>query len=121
MKYLISFLICMIVGIGHAQVPTQATAPSIENEADRLVEIYNENLVLTDVQLPLFRNKLEDYLKLAEEARKNLDGKEELDALVEIQTNETLQMKNILTQNQLKLYKKIKPKVQPLKVVDTND
>ena len=121
MKYLISFLICMIVGIGQAQVPTQATAPSIENEADRLVEIYNENLVLTDVQLPLFRNKLEDYLKLAEEARKNLDGKEELDALVEIQTNETLQMKNILTQNQLKLYKKIKPKVQPLKVVDTND
>ena len=118
MKTLITAITLLIFFQSEAQVPTQPVPPSIEKEASRIVDVYNDQLVLTSVQLPLFRTKVEDYLVLAEEIKANLDGKEELDALLTMQTKETLQMKNILTQQQLKLYEKMKPTVQPLKTVD---
>lgn len=118
MKYILIIVTCLLSHSINAQVPTKPVPSSIEKAAEDLVERYNEELVLTSVQIPLFKNKIEDYMVLAEEIKANMDGKDELDALLKLQTKETLQMKNILTQPQLELYKKMKPTVQPLKVVD---
>lgn len=118
MKIIITALVLFFTVQIQAQVPSQPVPPVIEKEADRLLGIYNEQLVLTDVQIPLFKNKIEDYLILAENIKSEMEGRDELNALLNLQTKETLQMKNILTQNQLEIYEQMKPRVQPLKVVE---
>lgn len=51
-------------------------------------------------------------------SKKNNEGREELNALVEMQANESLAMNDILTLYQYRLYKKLKPEIQPLKMVE---
>ncbi|MEZ4802588.1 MAG: hypothetical protein R2797_07415 [Gelidibacter sp.] len=100
-----------------AQYPSQPTPSHIQKEADRLTDSYGKQLALTGVQIPLFKNVVEEYLMKAEKTKDALDGREELDALVELQARETLEMNDILTRPQYELYKKLKYKLQPLKVL----
>ena len=46
------------------------------------------------------------------------EGREELSALTELQVQETLDMNDILTRIQMQVYKKVKPEIQPLKMVE---
>jgi hypothetical protein len=119
MKTLIIILFISISNLTYAQFPqTSASSDRIEAEASNLTDAYNKQLALTGVQLPLFKGVVEEYMKKSDKVIEQLDGREELNALVELQARETLEMNDILTQLQYRLYKKIKYELQPLKTVD---
>ncbi len=88
--------------------------PFIESKAKELTKKYNEQLALRAKQYLLFQKKVEEYLYLSEEIKKNYDGKEMLDRLYILEQEEIGAMSNILTQIQWKLYKDIRPNIQPL-------
>ena len=119
MKTIITLLLMLTVSTTFAQYP-QATSErgNTEYQAEQLTDKYNSQLALTSVQIPMFKEVVEKYVKLSNEAKERYNGKQELDALVELQAQETLQMNDILTQPQYRLYKKLKFDYQPLKVVE---
>lgn len=119
MKALIICIIVLFSSTTIAQVPgVSVNDPQIKYEADKITKEYSKHLALTGVQIPLFKNKVAHYLALAEDIKRDKEGREELDALVEMQANETLAMNDILTLQQYRLYKKIKTEIQPLKMVE---
>ena len=119
LKRLFTLIILFTVSLSYAQFPkTESDRGNIDYQADQLTEQYNRQLALTGVQIPLFKEVVEKYIKLSNDAKNRLDGVAELDALVELQAKETLEMNDILTQPQYRLYKKLKYDLQPLKVID---
>jgi hypothetical protein len=119
MKSILILLLFVTTTFCYAQYPkTSATSDRVEAMANILTDSYNKQLVLTGVQIPLFKGVVEKYINKSEEVIEKLDGREELDALVELQAKETLEMNDILTQPQYRLYKKIKYDLQPLKVIE---
>lgn len=118
MKSIVTILLVLTTSFCFAQFPkTTTTSDRIEAMANELTESYNKQLVLTGVQIPLFKKVVEEYMIKSEKVMEQLDGREELDALVELQARETLEMNDILTQPQYRLYKKVKYELQPLKIV----
>lgn len=119
MKTLSTIIILLFTTFAFAQYPdTTRGNQETREEAKRLTGIYDQQLGLDGTQLPIFEEKLEDYLVLAERAKSNFEGREELDALTELMVRETLDMQEILTRPQLIVYKKIRQDVQPIKVVE---
>jgi hypothetical protein len=114
------FLIVLSITFGFAQQypPVTDGSPEIEAEADYITEAYDKELAMTVKQKALFKLKVEDYLIIRKEIESQYDGKEELTALAKLQTKETLDMNDILTRIQMKVYKRIKPEIQPLKIVE---
>ncbi len=102
----------------YAQYPTSATSNEIKVKAENLTTEYSKYLALTGVQIPLFKGVVEEYMKKSEKAIEELEGRQELDILVELQARETLRMNDILTQPQYRLYKQLKTKLQPIKVIE---
>ena len=101
-----------------AQVTDSVTlSPDMEKQADALFEHYAESLALNGEQIPLFRKTLERYLVAADQVKASMEGEAELKALTQLQLKETGMMGDILTQEQLRLYKGLRQKYQPLKVV----
>ncbi|MGJ8592974.1 MAG: hypothetical protein ACSHXF_10520 [Aquaticitalea sp.] len=122
MKTVLTLFLVVMTTFSYAQYPnTITTTDRVDAMANNLTDSYNKELVLTSVQIPLFKNVVEKYIIASEKATEQLDGREELNALVELQAKETLEMSEILTQNQLRLYKKVKYDLQPLKSIDTKD
>jgi len=122
MKTLITLFTFFITSYTFAQYP-QATSDNGNTtyQAEQLTDKYNRQLALTGIQIPLFKEVVEKYILLANEAKDQYEGKEELDMLLELQARETLQMNDILTQPQYRLYKKLKYDYQPLKIVEPED
>ena len=119
MKYFSLLLAFLTFGFGNAQDPIlQKDHPNLEKEAFAITRQYNQELALDGKQIILFQKKVEEFLIRREDIKKRYSGKRELDALMNMQTQETLEMMNILTQPQMDLYKKIKPNIQPLAEVD---
>jgi hypothetical protein len=96
---------------------TKATL-SIDEQADRLANLYDNQLALTAKQFLLFKNELKSTLEKRRLIEQRFSGKEKLDQLVTMQAYETAAMGDILTRIQFRRYKKIKPNLQPLDVVD---
>ena len=96
----------------------QKSSDVLEAEAKKITDAYNMELVMTTQQQILFKNKVEEFLIRAEEINAQLSGREKLDNLYNLQINETAEMGDILTQPQYRLYKKLKPKIQPLATVE---
>lgn len=118
MKTFITVLFISLSTLTFAQYPkTTPTSNKIEVEASQLTEKYNRQLALTGIQIPLFKKVVEEYMTKSDKVIEEMDGREELNALVELQARETLEMNDILTQIQYRLYKKIKYDLQPLKKV----
>lgn len=118
MKPLFTVVLIVISTCGYAQFPkTSPTSNRVEAMANNLTDSYNKELVLTGVQIPLFKDVIEEYIVKAEEVIEKLRGREQLNALVELQARESLEMNDILTQIQYRRYQKVKPYIQPLKMV----
>lgn len=119
MKYILTLLLLITTSLSFAQYPqTGTTSDRVEAMARNLTDSYNEELMLNGVQIPLFKEVVEKYIIESEETMERLDGRAELDALVQLQAKESLEMSEILTQPQYRLYKEVKYKLQPLKTVD---
>tara|TARA_R110002012_G_scaffold317927_2_gene535240 strand:- start:52 stop:414 length:363 start_codon:yes stop_codon:yes gene_type:complete len=116
--FLIFLTICA-VNFGLAQDPIyQNGNDSFEKEAYKLAKEYNKELVLSGKQFNLFQKKIEEFMIRREKIEADFSGKEKLDKLYKLQTQETGEMRNILTQPQFRLYKEIKTKHQPLDTVE---
>ena len=119
MKILITSILLIISTSVFAQFPeASVTDPKIKLQADEITSAYNKQLALTGVQIPLFKNKVAHYLVISENIKQQKEGREELDALVEMQAEESLAMNDILTLLQYRLYQKLKSEIQPLKIVE---
>ena len=90
MKYLVSLILCLLALQINAQDPyLQNDHEALEDIAKKITMRYNKELAL--------------------------NGKQPL--LFQLRVTETGEMANILTRQQLNLYKRIKPSIQPLQVV----
>jgi hypothetical protein len=103
----------------HAQDPfLQKDSDAMEAKAKEITQKYDAELGLTAKQAILFQKKVEEFLIRRQNVNNAFTGKERLDQLLILQTNETAEMGNILTQIQLDRYKKFRPIFQPLDRVD---
>lgn len=122
MKYFVAFILILTTTFTFAQFPqTGTTSDRVEAMANILTDSYNKELVLSGVQIPLFKEVVEKYIIMSEDVIEKMDGREELDALVELQARETLEMNDILTQIQYRMYKKVKYNLQPVKTIDPKE
>ena len=122
MKVLVTILTMLLAFHLQAQDPfLQKNDRAIEQYAQKLTEIYNKQLALNGKQPLLFQKKAEEFLIREKKIRANFKGKEMLDLIYKLRVTETGEMANILTRPQLNLYKKIKPQIQPLNIIESED
>ncbi|WP_411767522.1 hypothetical protein [Winogradskyella sp. A3E31] len=122
MKQLLAIVIVFFTYTSYGQDPIlQEDNDTLEEIAFDLTQAYNKELGLTGKQVTLFQKKVEEYLIREERIHQSLTGKTKLNRLHALRTLETKEMGDILTQPQLTLYKKLKPKLQPLAVVEDPD
>ena len=119
MKNILVTICFLIISTMYAQDPMlQKDHPNLEKQAYEITREYNEQLALDGDQVILFQKKVEEFLIRRQDIEKTLEGKEKLTALLNMQIRETGEMKDILTRNQLMVYEKIKPEIQPLDTVE---
>ena len=119
MKNLVYIVCFLVVAVSYAQDPMlQRDDQALEKEAFAITKDYNKELALDGEQVTLFQKKVEEFLIRREDIKERYSGKRELDALMNLQSQETIEMMNILTQPQMDLYRKIKPRLQPLAEVE---
>lgn len=122
MKKILLVLLLLITTGMFAQDPMlQKDNEEMEARAEWLTQQYNEELALTPKQQLLFQKKVEEFLIRAESIRMKTKGKNEMDALAELQIQEITEMNNVLTQPQMDIYKKLRPVMQPIGEVSENE
>ena len=115
-----TLLLFLSLTLGFAQQypPVNDGSLKVEAKADSITDAYDRELSMTAKQKALFKLKVEDYLIKRQMIESKYEGREELSALTELQVQETLDMNDILTRIQMQVYKKVKPEIQPLKMVE---
>lgn len=96
----------------------QKSDPELKAEAIKITDTYDLELAMTGKERLLFQQKVEEFLIRRKQIEKALTGKEKLNYLYDMQLEETEEMIDILTHPQLEVYKKIKPRIQPLELVN---
>lgn len=94
---------------------------ALETIAMTITKTYDDQLGFNGKQFILFEKKVEEYLIREEKIHKQFVGKEKLDLIYKLRKAETMEMRNILTQPQFDLYKRIKAQIQPLAIIDIDD
>jgi hypothetical protein len=118
MKKIIFILILSISFSAFSQDPfLQKSNPEAKAEAVRITNLYIPELSLTGEQQLLFQQKVEEFLIRRQKIEAEFKGKEKLDLLYQLQQEETDEMNDIITRPQIQVYKKIKPRIQPLETV----
>lgn len=119
MKNLFSILALFISITAFSQDPfLQKSNPEAKKEAVKLTDRYNQELALSGDQILLFQQKVEEFLIRRQEIEAaGFAGKTKLDQLYKNQQEETADMQDILTHQQLQVYKQVKPNIQPLEIV----
>ncbi|WP_040248899.1 hypothetical protein [Psychroserpens mesophilus] len=110
-------LLSLTLGFAQQYPPINDGSLKVEAKADSITDAYDRELSMTAKQKALFKLKVEDYLLRKQNIESKYEGRKQLTALVELQAQETLDMNDILTRIQMQVYKKIKPEIQPLKIV----
>ena len=116
MKTLLILFMTMASFCSFAQNP-EAT-DTIDKEADRLANAYDNELAFTSEQFLLFKNELKSTLQKRRLIEKQFKGKEKLEQLMTMQAYESSAMGEILTRIQFRRYIRIKPRIQPLDVIE---
>lgn len=119
MKSLFTLLVLFSISTAFAQdyPPIEGTSQSTISVADKIANAYDAKLSMTGEQKALMKLELEHYLKLRENIIATKKGTTQLDALVNLQAEETLAMNDILTREQMIVYKRVKTEIEPLKMV----
>ncbi len=93
----------------------QMNKSQADQKAQLLLNQYQADLELTIEQVTNFHHTISSYLMKRDEIEnKSMAPAALKSALTTLSNEETTKMAAILNPNQLKLYKKLKPKVQPL-------
>ncbi len=86
-----------------------------DREAQQLLNQYQADLELTIEQATKFHQKISEYLiKRSEIESKSLAPQVRKSEMSRLSNQENSEMSAILNSQQLKLYKKLKPKIQPI-------
>ncbi|HPE83415.1 MAG: hypothetical protein KDC94_03215 [Aequorivita sp.] len=118
MKKIISILMLFISISAFSQDPfLQKSNPEAKKEAIKITDQYIPELSLTGEEQLLFQQKVEEFLLKRYKIEAEFKGKEKLNLLYQLQEEETDDMQDILTREQLQVYKKIKSSIQPLETV----
>ncbi len=99
-------------------VYTQNNTEIHDAEAERITKEYQKQLSFTGDQFVLFEKKIQEFLIKRSKIEERYTGKDKLDMLYRMQARETVEMKNILTRPQLKVYRRVKNEIQPMAVVE---
>ncbi len=87
-----------------------------DKEAQQILNQYQAELGLAVEQATKFHQKVSEYLiKRSEIETKSLAPQSRKSELTRLSNEETTEMSSILNSPQLKIYKKLKPKIQPIK------
>lgn len=86
-----------------------------DREAQELLNEYQADLELTVEQVTDFHGIISKYLMKRDEVENmNLSEEEKKAKLTELSKKETTEMSNLLYSDQIKKYKALKPKLQPI-------
>ncbi|HCY82180.1 MAG TPA: hypothetical protein DHV22_11530 [Xanthomarina gelatinilytica] len=119
MKHIFTLILMVLTTTVFAQDPMlQKPDRSLPEEVKSLSLAYNNELALNTDQLKVFEIKLEEFLIRREKIENTLEGRDKLEALYLLQDQETEEMKDILTRNQMQVYTRVKPSIQPITTVD---
>ncbi|SHH59760.1 hypothetical protein [Winogradskyella jejuensis] len=119
-KIIYTLILSLFVAQGFAQDPLlQRNNETLDEIATKITRTYDDKLSLEGEQFMLFQKKVEEFLIREEKIHNNYSGKQKLDLINELRKAETMEMRNVLTQIQFDVYKRIKPEIQPLAVVKT--
>ncbi len=122
MKKLFPLLILFISISAFSQDPfLQKSNLEAKEEAVKITNSYIPELALTGKQQLLFQQKVEEFLIRSYKIEEEFEGKEKLNMLYQLQQQETDEMKDIITRPQWKVYKQVKPKIQPLETVKKDE
>lgn len=119
MKYIITVAIVLTSFLSFSQgyPPVEDANQSLEDMASAITDQYDRELSMTGKQKAIFKLRVEDFLLLRKKILDSKTDEAQLDALVNLQAEETLAMNDVLTRIQMDVYKKVKPEIQPLKIV----
>lgn len=122
MKKLISIFALFITLSAFSQDPfLQKSNAEAKKEAIKITNSYIPELALTGEEQLLFQQKVEEFLIRRYKIEAEFSGREKLNTLYQLQQLETDDMQDILTHQQLIVYKKIKPGIQPLETVKKDE
>ena len=120
MKTLLSIFFITFSILGFSQDPIiQSNNETLESVATSITDKYNDELALDAKQFMLFQKKVEEFLIREEKIHQDYEGEEKLNKLYKLRKAETLEMRNVLTKPQFNLYKRLKPQIKPLEVIET--
>ena len=91
---------------------------SMDAIATTITKKYDDQLGLDGEQFIPFQKVVEEYLIREENIHQKFKGEEKLDMIYNLRKAETMEMRNILTQPQFDLYRRIKPQIQPIAITD---
>ena len=108
----LTLITLLLSQVSFAQQLDKSTA---NRQAQLILNEYQADLELTIEQATDFHQKISEYLvKKSEIENKALAPEARKSALTQLSNQETSEMASILNENQIKKYKKLKPKLQPM-------
>jgi len=115
MKKITTLFIGALVLICTSAAAQQMNKAQADQKAQQVLNQYQADLELTIEQVSDFHQNISMYLlKRNEIENKAMAPDAQKSAIKALSTEETTKMASILNPHQLKLYKKLKPKIQPL-------
>jgi outer membrane lipoprotein-sorting protein len=115
MKRFFTLIFGALVLLSTSAAAQQMSQAQADQKAQQLLNQYQADLELTIEQVSSFHKTISSYLmKRNEIENKSLAPAARKSALTTLSNEETSKMAAILNPHQLKLYKKAKPKVQPM-------
>ncbi len=118
MKKILGLLVLFISFTSFSQDPyLQESSVKAKEQAIEITNEYTPELGLSGEQQLLFQQKVEEFLIRRYKIENEISGREKLELLYQLQQEETAEMNDILTRPQLLVYKEVKPRIQPLEIV----
>ncbi|WP_157417834.1 hypothetical protein [Aequorivita capsosiphonis] len=118
MKNIFGLLLLFMSFSAFSQDPfLQESNATAKKQAIEITNRYIPELGMTGEQQLLFQQKVEEFLIRRYKIEAEFSGKEKLNLLYQLQQEETADMQDILTRPQLKIYKQVKPEIQPLEKI----
>ncbi len=115
MKKFTSLFFSAFLLICTSAVAQQMDKAQADQKAQQLLNQYQADLELTIEQVTDFHHTISSYLMKRDEIEnKALAPEAQKSALSALSNEETTKMSSILNPQQFKLYKKLKPKIQPM-------
>ena len=119
MKYVLLMAFCLLTVSAFAQDPyLQESTVASQYISEEITKQYSGKLGMHANQTTRFRNKIEEFVLRKQKIESlAMPLRDKLDLLQQLSDQETAEMVNILTRPQLRKYRRLKKKIQPVQLV----